>query len=116
MDKETIKNAANQFITAIEADGYTIGFAGMPPTFPEYERPYNLQIYSQKLLEMGITEAIRYVVSKKHKHIPLDIRKILSGIQVCRKIEDIACREEDIIVNKIKYRPLTLPYQMLEMV
>ncbi len=116
MDKETIKAIATKFVEALNKDGYDIEFAGIPPVFPEYERPYNLQIYAKKFTEMGVFSALDLLVNRKHKQITLEARKILTDIQVCRKIEDIACREEDIIVNKIKYRPLTLPYQMLEMV
>lgn len=115
MDKSTIKKVAAQFIAAIEADGYEIYFAGIPPVLPEYERPYNLQLYSPQFLEMGIPNAIRMLVYKKHELLSAEIRKILRDIQICRKPEDIACREEDIIVNKINYQPLNIPYQLFEM-
>ena len=49
MDKETIKAVATKFVEALNMDGYDIGFAGIPPVFPEYERPYNLQMYAKKL-------------------------------------------------------------------
>lgn len=116
MDKNTIKAAAAQFVAAIEAEGYDIHFAGIPPTLPEYERPYSLQLYAPQFLEMGISKAIRMLVYKKHELLSVEIRKLLNDIQVCRKPEDIACRQEDIIVNKINYQPLTIPYQFLEMV
>lgn len=116
MDKSTIKEVAAQFVAAIEAEGYDILFAGIPPALPEYERPYNLQLYAPQFLEMGISNAIRMLIYKKHELLSVEIRKILRDIQVCRKLEDIACRQEDIIINKINYQPLTIPYQFLEMV
>lgn len=116
MDKSTIKATAAQFVAALEADGYDIHFAGIPPVLPEYERPYSLQLYAPQFLEMGVTTALRMLTFKKHELLSIEIRKVLTGIQVCRKPEDIACREEDIIVNKIKYLPLTIPYRFLEMV
>ena len=116
IDKNTIKMAVTQFVAALEADGYSIDFAGIPPTLPEYERPYSLQLYASQFLEMGITTAILMLTYKKHELLSVELRKVLNGLQVCRKPEDIACREEDIIVNKIKYQPLTIPYQFLEMV
>ena len=116
MDKSTIKEVAAQFVAAIEAEGYEILFAGIPPVLPEYERPYSLQLYAPQFLEMGVTTALRMLTYKKHELFSVEIRKVLTGIQVCRKPEDIACRQEDIIVNKINYQPLTIPYQFLEMV
>ena len=116
MDKSTIKKVAAQFVATLEAEGYPIDFAGIPPVLPEYERPYSLQLYAPIFLEMGISKAIRMLVYKKHELLSVEIRKVLTDIQVCRKPEDIACREEDIIINKINYQPLTIPYQFLEMV
>jgi hypothetical protein len=116
MDKNTIKAIASQFVAAIEAEGYAIDFAGIPPVLPEYERPYSLQLYAPIFLEMGISKAVRMLVYKKHELLSVEIRKVLTDIQVCRNIEDIACRQEDIIVNKIQYQPLTIPYRFLEMV
>ena len=115
MDKSKLKKIMLQFLTSLEADGYPISFAGIPPVLPEYEMPYNLQIYSPKLLEMGFHDAYTLLVNREHQQLSIDIRKIVSRIQLCRKPEDIACRKEDIIINKIKYQPLTIPYRMLEM-
>jgi hypothetical protein len=115
MDKKTVKEVLRQFISDLEADGYAVGFAGMPPVLPEYKRPYKLQVYSKDLLDMGITKAITFIVFRMFDRLPLEIRHdIVTRTQVCQSIEDINCREEDIIINQIDYEPLTLPYQFLE--
>jgi hypothetical protein len=115
MDKSKLKKIVQQFLALLEADGYSIGFAGIPPLLPEYESPYNLQLYSPKLLNMGFHDAYTLLVQREHEQLSLDARKLLSRIQLCRTIDDINCRKEDIIINKIKYKPLEIPYQMLEM-
>jgi hypothetical protein len=115
MDKSKLKKVIQQFLTSLEVDGYPISFAGIPPLLPEYETPYNLQLYSTKLLEMGIYDAIVMIVNREHTSLSIEVRKLISRIEICRKPEDIVCRKEDIIINKIKYKPLEIPYQMLEM-
>ena len=115
MDKNKLKKIVHQFLALLEADGYPIGFAGIPPLLPEYESPYNLQLYSPKLLGMGFHDAYTMLVQREHAQLSVEVRKLISRIEICRKPGDIACRKEDIIINKIKYKPLTIPYQMLEM-
>ena len=115
MDKSKLIKIMQQFVIQLETDGYPVGFAGIPPVLPEYEMPYNLQIYSPKLLELGISQALFMLAHRRHEQLPIEARKLISRMEVCRKPEEIACRKEDIIVNKIKYKPLTIPYQMLEM-
>jgi hypothetical protein len=116
MDKSELKKIMHRYLVALEVEGYRIEFAGIPPLLPEYETPYNLQLYSPKLLEMGIYDALSMLVHREHKQLPVEVRQLISRIELCRKMEDIACRKEDIIINKIKYQPLTIPYRMLEMV
>ena len=116
MDKDELIMIVRSFIATIEADGYPIAFAGIPPLLPEYEKPYNLQVFSPKLMELGISTGRSLLVQYKHKLLPSEVRRLISGIQLCRTIEDIVCREEDVIVSKIKFRPLDIPYRFLEMV
>jgi hypothetical protein len=116
MDKDELKSIMHSFVETLEVDGYSIAFAGIPPTLPEYEKPYNLQILSPKLMELGIFTGLSLLVKYKHKLLSLEARRLISRIQLCRTIDDIACREEDIIVNTVKYRPLDIPYRFLEMV
>jgi hypothetical protein len=115
MDKNELKKVLRPFLASLEADGYPIDFAGIPPVLPEYEMPYNLQLYSPKLLEMGISQALFMLAHRRHERLPIDVRRLISRMEVCPKLDDINCRKEDIIINKIKYKPLEIPYQMLEM-
>ena len=116
MDKDELMMIVRSFLETIEADGYKIAFAGLPPVLPEYEKPYNLQIFSPKLMELGISKGRSLLVQYKHKLLPIEVRSLISGIQLCRTIEDIVCREEDVIISRIKFRPLDIPYRFLEMV
>ena len=115
MDKNKLKKIITPFLISLENDGYAIEFAGLPPLLPEYETPYNLQLFSPKLKELGFSEAYDMLAHRWHQQLPIEIRRLVSRIEICRKQEDIICRKEDIIINKIKYKPLILPYQMLEM-
>jgi hypothetical protein len=114
MDKDELMTIVRQFLAQLEMEGYPIAFAGVPPSLPEYEWRLNLQIYSPKFLEIGIYKSLDLVVQRMFDLLSVDVRSQLSRIQICRTLADIACREEDIIINKIKYRPLTIPYLMLE--
>ncbi len=116
MDKDELINVIRSFVATIEADGFDITFAGIPPSLPEYEKPYNLQILSPKLLDLGISTGRSLLVQYKHKILSAEVRGLISRIQLCRTIDDIVCREEDVIVSKIKFRPLDIPYRFLEMV
>jgi hypothetical protein len=116
MDKSELKKVVHRFLIALEKDGFPIDFAGIPPVLPEYEMPYNLQIYAPKLLEMGVSDALNMLAHRQYELWNTDVRGLISHTKLCRKPEDIACRKEDIIINKIKYQPLTIPYRMLEMV
>jgi hypothetical protein len=64
---------------------------------------------------MGIFQALFMLAHRRHEQLPIEIRRLISRMEVCPKIEDINCRKEDIIINKIKYQPLNIPYRMLEM-
>ena len=114
MDKDTLKETLLQFLKQLESEGYPVSFAGLPPSLPEYKWRLNLQLYSTKFLEIGIYESLRIVVYRMSDLLSEDVREQLSRIQICRTPADIACRAEDIIINKIKYRPLTIPYLLLE--
>jgi hypothetical protein len=114
MDKDELMEILRPFLAQLEAEGYPIEFAGLPPSLPEYEWRLNLQIYSPKFLEIGVSKSLRIIVYRMFDLLSLDVREQLSRIQICRTPNDIACRAEDIIINKIKYRPLTIPYLMLE--
>jgi hypothetical protein len=115
MDKSKLKKIVQQFLASLEAEGYSIGFAGIPPLLPEYESPYNLQLYAPNLLSIGFHDAYTLLAQREHEQLSVEVRKLISRIEICRKPEDIVCRKEDIIINKIKYKPLEIPYQMLEM-
>lgn len=115
MDKDELMTIMRSFVATLESDGYSIAFAGIPPVLPEFEKPYNLQVFSPKLMELGISTGRSLLVQYKHKLLSVEARRLISSIQLCRTKEDIACREEDIIVNTIKYRPLDIPYRFLEM-
>ena len=115
MDKSALKKIHKDFLTAIEAAGYPILFAGIPPVLPEYEKPYKLQVYSPKLMELGNYDALAVLIYKRHEMLSVPVRTEVSRVEICAKIEDIACRKEDIIINKIKYEPLSIPYRFLEM-
>ncbi len=114
MDKDELILILRPFLAHIEAEGYPIEFAGLPPSLPEYEWRLNLQIYSTKFIELGIYASLDLVVKRMFDLLSEDVREQLSRIQICRTPADIACRAEDIIINKIKYRPLTIPYLLLE--
>jgi hypothetical protein len=115
MDKDELMSIMRSFIATIEADGYEISFAGIPPVLPEFQKPYNLQVFSPKLLSLDISTGLSLLVKYKHKLLSLEVRRLISGIQLCRTIDEIACRKEDIIVNTVKYHPLDIPYRFLEM-
>jgi hypothetical protein len=114
MDKDEIKEILRTFLAQLEADGYPIAFAGIPPSLPEYEWRLNLQIYSTKFVELSVFTSLDIVIKRMFDLLSVDVRSQLSRIQICRTPADIACRAEDIIINKIKYRPLTIPYLLLE--
>ncbi len=116
MDKNELKKIHRDFLATIEAEGYPILFAGIPPVLPEYDKPYNLQIYSPKLMALGMYDALSILVNKRHDLLSSEVRTAVSRVQICRTIDEIACRKEDIIINKIKYEPLSIPYRLLEMV
>jgi hypothetical protein len=113
MDKDELKILMLDFLNKLEADGYNIDFAGLIPWLPEYDEPYKLQIYSAQFSETGIMSAISMLVRRLHEQFSPEIRRHINGFDVCRKPEDIACRKEDILINKIKYRGLSIPYRML---
>ena len=116
MDKSALKKIHKDFLASVEAEGYPILFAGIPPVLPEYEKPYSLHIYSPKLMEMGSYDAYLLLARKRHDMLSVEVRTEVSRVVLCRRVEDIACRKEDIIINKIKYEPLSIPYRFLEMV
>ena len=113
MDKNELMEMLHQFFVQLEAEGYPIEFAGLPPSLPEYEWRLNLQIYSLKFLEIGISESLRILVYRMADLLPYDVEDHISRIQICRRPADIACRAEDILINKIKYWPLATPYLLL---
>jgi hypothetical protein len=114
MDKDELIAILRPFLAQLEAEGYPIEFAGLPPSLPEYEWRLNLQIYSPKFLELGISASLRLIAYRMFDLLSVEVRSQLSRIQICRTPADISCRAEDIIINKIKYRPLTIPYLLLE--
>lgn len=114
MDKNELMDMLHKFLVQLEAEGYPIEFAGLPPSLPEYAWRLNLQIYSLKFLEIGISESLRILVYRMNDLLPNDVNDHVTRIEICRKPAQIACRAEDIIINKIKYRPLTIPYLLLE--
>ena len=113
MDKDELKALMLDFLNKLEADGYRIEFAGLPPWLPDYDEPYNLQIYSAQFTKTGIMSAISLLVNRFHAQFPAEIRRHINRFDICRTPEDIACRAEDILINKIKYRGLSIPYRML---
>ena len=116
MDKNELKKIQKAFLASIEAEGYPILFAGLPPVLPEYEKPYSLQMYAPQLREMGTHDAYLFLARRRHELLSPEVRTIVSRVELCTKIDEIACRKEDIIINKIKYEPLSIPYRLLEMV
>lgn len=92
-----------------------IAFAGIPPVLPEYDEPYKLQIYSPKFVEMGIMVSIQQLVFRMRERLSQEVRDLVTRTSVCWTPNDIACRKEDIIINKIKYKPLNVSYRMLDM-
>lgn len=113
MDKDELKALMIDFFNKFEADGYSIDFAGLVPWLPEYDEPYNLQIYSAEFSKTGIMAAIPLINQRLRDQFPIEIRRHIHGLNMCWTPEDIACRAEDILVNKIKYRGLSIPYRML---
>ena len=113
MDKDELKALMLDFLNKLEADGYSIDFAGLVPWLPEYDEPYNLQIYSAQFSKTGIMAAISLLVQRLHTQFSPEIRRHINGLNMCWTPEDIACRAEDILINKIKYRGLSIPYRML---
>ena len=113
MDKDELKILMLDFLNKLEADGYSIDFAGLVPWLPEYDEPYKLQIYSAQFSKTGLVASVRLLVQRLHAQFPVEIRRHINGFDMCYAPEDIACRAEDILINKIKYRGLNIPYRML---
>ena len=113
MDKDELKELMIGFFKKLEAEGFPVDFAGLVPWLPEYDEPYNLQIYSAELSKTGPLLAISMINQRLWDEFPPEIRRYIHGLTMCRKPEDIECRKEDILVNKIKYRGLSIPYRML---
>jgi hypothetical protein len=110
MDKNELKEMLLGFLVQLEAEGYPIDFAGLPPSLPEYDRRLKLQIYSTKLLEIGVSESLRILVYRMADLLPNEVDDYIKRIQICRKPAEITCRAEDILINKIKYWPLANSY------
>jgi hypothetical protein len=110
MDKNELMAMVHGFLVQLEAEGYPIEFAGLPPSRPKHERRLNLQIYSTKFLEIGVSESLRILVYRMADLLPDEVDDYIKRIQICRRPAEIACRAEDILINKIKYWPLSNPY------
>lgn len=113
MDKNELMEMVHGFLVQLEAEGYPIEFAGLPPSRPKHERRLNLQIYSTKLLEIGVSESLRILVYRMADLLPNEVDDYIKRIHICHKPDEIACRSEDILINKIKYWPLERPYLSL---
>lgn len=114
MDKDTLKNEIRKMLEKVQADGYEILFAGIPPFLPEYDRPIKLQIVMPQF--KGTFGAISLITDRIFEHFEPKNRGEIWRVEACQSIADIACREEDIIINRINYKPLNIPYRLLEMV
>ena len=77
MHKDELIVIVRSFIATIEDDGYEIAFAGIPPLLPEYEKPYNLQIFSLKLMALGISTGRSLLVRYKDKLRPSAVRRLI---------------------------------------
>ena len=114
MDKDTLKEEIRIMLAGVQADGYEITFAGMPPFLPEYDKPVKLQVLMPQFKGRSYS-AISLITDRIFKHFDLAGRREIWRVEVCQSIKDIACREEDIIINRINYKPLNIPYRLLEM-
>lgn len=115
MDKDTLKNEIRIMLEKVQADGYEIAFAGIPPFLPEYDKPVKLQILMPQFKGHSYS-AISLITDRIFEHFDLKERGKIWRVETCQSIADIACREEDIIINRINYKPLNIPYRLLEMV
>ena len=85
MDKNELKKIHRQFLAAIEADGYPILFAGIPPVLPEYEKPYKLQIYSPKLMAMGSYDAMLSLLIENTNCYQMQSEQLFQGYNFALK-------------------------------
>ena len=113
MDKEKLKEKIRTVLDEIQAEGYEITFAGMPPFLPEYDKPIKLQVVMPQF--DSFFKAISLINVHIFKHFTIDERGEIWRVEPCENVRDIACREEDIIINRIGYKPLNMPYRFLEM-
>ena len=113
MDKEKLKEKIRVVLEEIQSEGYEITFAGMPPFLPEYDKPVKLQVVMPQF--DSFFKAISLVNVHIFKHFTIDERGEIWRVEPCENVRDIACREEDIIINRIGYKPLNMPYRFLEM-
>ena len=116
MDKTTLKSELLKVATAFESDGSPFDVAGIMPVFPDLTiESYIFQVHAGWLNDMSHSQALDVVIDKLYELLKPDALRYVNRVEICVKPDDIRCIAQDIIVNRINFQPLVVPYSYFQL-